>query len=84
MDTKEKHIVENESELKREIREAREGYVNPMAEGLKANGKIRKNNSTRKTNRLWLWLGILILIFILIWWLFSIGTFNDLIGTANG
>ena len=55
-----------------------------MAKGLKANGKIRKNNSTRKTNRLWLWLGILILIFILIWWLFSIGTFNDLIGTANG
>ena len=35
MDTKEKHIRENESELKREIREAREGYVNPMAEGLK-------------------------------------------------
>lgn len=84
MDTKERHIRENESNERREIREAREGYMAPEAEGLKADGKIRKENGTRKTNRLWLWLGIIILIFILVWWLFSIGTFSDIIGTTNG
>lgn len=84
MDTKERHIRENESNERREISEAREGYMAPEAEGLKADGKIRKENGTRKTNRLWLWLGIIILIFILVWWLFSIGTFSDIIGTTNG
>lgn len=84
MDTKEKHIRENESNVRREIREAREGYTEPLAEGLRADGKIRKNNGKARSNRLWIWLGVLILIFILIWWLFSIGTFSDLIGTTNG
>lgn len=84
MDTKERHIRENESNERREIREAREGYESAEAQGLRAEGKVRKNNGTRKTNRLWLWLGILILIFILVWWLFSIGTFSDIIGTTNG
>lgn len=51
---------------------------------LLADGKNRKRNNTRKINRLWLWLGVIILIFILFWWLFSIGTFEDLIGVSNG
>ena len=34
---------------------------------LRADAKHRKNNSTRKVNKLWLWLGVLILIFILLW-----------------
>lgn len=84
MDTKEKHIKENESNVKREIREEREGYVTPEAERLTAEGKVRKNDNSRKTNRMWLWFGVLILIFILIWWLYSIGTFEALIGTTNG
>ena len=84
MDTKEKHVRENESNAKREIREAQEGYQDQIANGIKANGKIRKNDSIRKTNRIWLWLGVLVLIFILLWWLFSIGTFDALVGTANG
>lgn len=84
MDTKERHIRENESNAKREIREAREGYETQIGEGLKAEGKIRKNVGKSKSNRLWLWLGILILIFILVWWLFSIGTFSDILGTTNG
>ena len=45
---------------------------------------LRHNNSTRKVNRLWLWLGVLILVFILLWWLYSIGTFEALTGVANG
>ncbi len=84
MDTKERHIKENESNAKREIREATEGYEEPIARGLKAQGKIRKNKNTMKTNRLWLWFGVLILILILLWWLFSIGTFDALLGIANG
>lgn len=45
---------------------------------LRADEKIRKNESTRKINRLWMWLGIIILLFILFWWIFSIGGFEAL------
>lgn len=37
-----------------------------------------------KSNRLWLWLGVIVLIFILIYWLFAIGTFGDLQDWFNG
>lgn len=77
MDQKEKHIAEN--------RGVNEGRPEPQeAKELMADGKNRKRNSTFKINKLWLWLGVIILIFILFWWLFSIGTFEDIIGTANG
>lgn len=45
---------------------------------LRADEKIQRNRSTRKINRLWMWLGIIILLFILFWWLFSIGAFEAL------
>lgn len=67
-------------DTKREVHE----LANEEAQRLKAEGKVRRNNNTRKTNRLWLWLGVLILIFILIWWLYSIGTFEALSGVTNG
>ena len=35
-------------------------------------------------NRLWVWLGVLVLIFILLYWLFAIGTFGDLANWFNG
>lgn len=60
------------------------GLANEEAQKLRAEGKIRKNNGTRRVNRLWLWLGALILIFILLWWLYSIGTFEALTGVTNG
>lgn len=60
------------------------GLENEEAQKLRAEGKIRKNNGTRRVNRLWLWLGVLILIFILLWWLYSIGTFEALTGVTNG
>ena len=46
----------------------------------------RQNNDmgTPRTNRLWLWLGVLVLIFILLYWLFAIGTFGDLANWFNG
>jgi hypothetical protein len=84
MDTKEKHIRENNERLERKIHDEQYGAVDQNAESLKAQGRIRKENGVRRTNRLWIWLGVIILIFILIWWLFSIGTFSDIVGTANG
>ena len=67
---------------KDEVRDIRE--VNEEAQRLRADGKVRKNNGTRKVNRLWLWFGVLILIFILLWWLYSIGPFEALTGVTNG
>lgn len=74
MDTKERHVREDRK------------YETPdqIASSMPAEGKNRKRNSTVRTNRLWLWLGVIILIFILVYWLFAIGTFEDLIGYFNG
>lgn len=61
-------------------------------------GEIKKNERNRKaeesqpktdisgskSSRLWLWLGVIVLIFILIYWLFAIGTFGDLQDWFNG
>lgn len=74
MESKDKH----EKELEREHLE------NMEANKLRAEHKIKENESTRKTNRLWLWLGVLILILILLWWLYSIGIFEDMTGISNG
>ncbi|MDE6381050.1 MAG: hypothetical protein K2L11_11315 [Muribaculaceae bacterium] len=38
----------------------------------------------QRGNRLWVWLGVLVLIFILLYWLFAIGTFGDLANWFNG
>ncbi|MDE5793154.1 MAG: hypothetical protein K2I08_00355 [Muribaculaceae bacterium] len=35
-------------------------------------------------NKLWVWLGTLVLIFIILYWLFAIGTFGDLANWFNG
>ena len=84
MDTKEKHIRENESIEKKEARMEKHDEENLVAGSLRADARNKSNMRTRKTNRMWLWFGVLILIFILLWWLYSIGTFEDLIGVANG
>ncbi|MDE6007473.1 MAG: hypothetical protein K2G67_07965 [Muribaculaceae bacterium] len=64
------------SEIRREEEKA--------SEAARANYKDKKNETTRKNNKLWLWLGVLILIFILLYWLFSIGLFEDASGVING
>lgn len=51
---------------------------------LKAEGKREERHCSGKVNKLWLWLGVLLLIFILLWWLYSVGMFEDLIGVSNG
>ena len=77
MDTREKHIRENEPH--------RHDDVNSdlIADSLRANGKNRKRNSTSRINKLWLWLGVLILIAILIWWLFTYIIAFDAAGDEN-
>ncbi len=74
MNEKERHVKENRK------------YETPdqIANSMPADAKKNKNKSTSKINRLWLWLGVIVLIFILIYWLFVIGTFEDIIGYFNG
>lgn len=86
MDTKEKHIRENESLEKREEEIRREEAPNAdlIAGSMPAKGRKRKDKSTLNINRLWLWFGVLILIFLLIWWLWSVGMFESLAGVING
>lgn len=87
MDNREKHIKENESRARREAElEKEHAYETPdqISNSMPAKGKAKKNADKAASNRLWLWLGILILIFILIYWLFAIGTFEDIIGYFNG
>lgn len=78
MDRKERHIRENEGA------DRNNGREDLIAESLTAAGRDRKRNNTRRTNRLWIWLGVLVLIIILLWWLFSIGMFEDMTGVING
>lgn len=54
------------------------------ANEMKATGKNRHRENTRKINKLWIWLGVLILIFILIWWLWTFGIAEDVTGVTNG
>ncbi len=82
MNTKEKHVRENESLAQKKEHEHLD--PNQLAESLPANGRRRHNENTGKINRLWLWLGVLVLIFILLYWLFSIGIFGDMTGFFNG
>lgn len=55
-----------------------------IADKLRLDGKKRKRKNTRHINNLWLWFGVIILIFILVWWLWTIGIFGDITGCFNG
>lgn len=74
MNQKEKHVRENKA------------YETPdqIAGSMPAEGKDNKRKGTMRTNRLWLWLGVIILVFILLYWLFAVGTFEDMLGVFNG
>ena len=78
MDTKERHIKENEGH--------RHDDVNSdlIADSLKANGKNQKRESTKRVNKLWLWLGVLVLVLILLWWLFIYVDIFGITGNPNG
>ena len=74
MNEKERHVRENKP------------YETPdqIAGSMPAEGKNHKRKDTVRTNRLWMWLGIIVLIFILLYWLFAVGTFEDMLGVFNG
>ena len=55
-----------------------------IADKLRADGKERKRKNTRRIKNWWLWFGVIILIFILVWWLWTIGIFGDMSGSFNG
>lgn len=82
MNRNEKHVHENESVAKRESEHM--ANADQIAKSIPAKGRNEKREHTRKINRLWLWLGVLILIFILLYWLFSIGIMEDLLNVFNG
>lgn len=73
MDSKERNNRENEPV-----------NADMIANSMKAESRERHRENTRKINRLWLWLGVLALIAILLYWLFSIGIFESLSGVTNG
>lgn len=77
MDERERHIRENERH--------RHDDVNSdlIADSLKAEGKNEKRNNTKRINKLWLWLGVLVLLAILLWWLFTYVIFADSVGAFN-
>lgn len=47
-------------------------------------GRERKAEGRKNSSALWIWLGAIVLIFIIIYWLFAIGTFGDLQNWFNG
>ena len=71
--------------MEREERNRHEGDVNAdqIARSMKAEQKEKQRENTRRMNRLWLWLGVLVLVAILLWWIFSIGFFEDTTGVTN-
>ena len=54
-----------------------------VARSMKAEQKEKHRENTRRMNRLWLWLGVLVLVAILLWWIFSIGMVEDASGVTN-
>ena len=81
MDKNEKHVRENDPHNRHHSNNA---VSEEITESLPATERNDRRHHTATTNRLWIWLGVIILIFILLYWLFSIGIFEDLTGYFNG
>lgn len=69
--------------MERDERNNHADNADQIARSMKAEGKEKHRENTRKMNRMWLWLGVLILVAILLWWIFSIGFFEDTTGVTN-
>lgn len=74
----------NEKDTRRQEMEDRAFDNMRRAEKNLEESRQRKEAGSQKSSRLWVWLGVLVLIFILIYWLFAIGTFGDLANWFNG
>lgn len=71
-----KNLQEKEDKAFDEMRSA--------GKNLQESRRQNKEIDTPRSNRLWVWLGVIVLIFIIIYWLFAIGTFGDLANWFNG
>ena len=71
--------------MERDERHKHEDHDNAdmIAKSMKAEQKDKQRESTRRMNKLWIWLGVLFLVAILLWWIFSIGFFEDTTGVTN-
>ena len=71
--------------MERETRHKHEDHDNAdmIARSMEAEQKDRQREKTRRMNKLWIWLGGLFLVAILLWWIFSIGFFEDTTGVTN-
>ena len=71
--------------MERDERQKHEYHDNAdmIAKSMKAEQKDKQRESTRRMNKLWIWLGVLFLVAILLWWIFSIGFFEDTTGVTN-
>lgn len=54
-----------------------------IAKSMEAEEKNKERQHTKSMNKLWIWLGVLVLIALLLWWIFSIGFFEDTTGVTN-
>ena len=54
-----------------------------IARSMEAEQKNKEREKTSRMNKLWIWLGVLFLVAILLWWIFSIGFFEDTTGVTN-
>ena len=71
--------------MERDKRHKQEDHDNAdlIARSMEAEQKDRQREKTRRMNKLWIWLGVLFLVAILLWWIFSIGFFEDTTGVTN-
>ena len=75
-ETKKQKVMDTKEETRQNIQ--------PAEIMARAEQRKRKNESTRRMNKLWMWLGVLILVFILLFWIFGIGTQEAVDGVDNG
>lgn len=47
-----------------------------IARSMEAEQRDQQREHTRRMNRLWIWLGVMILVAILIWFIFGLGLFE--------
>lgn len=77
--------MENNDKKFEDQRKEDSAFEAMRAEGRKKEeGRLRKEEGSKKSSNLWIWLGVIVLIFIIIYWLFAIGTFGDLANWFNG
>lgn len=67
-----------------DTKDTRKQNIEEASTMARAEQRKRKNESTKRMNKLWMWLGVVILVFILLFWIFGIGTQEAIDGVDNG